>query len=272
MDLLTQHATRAEFQGTTRAFVALGALSLTQFLASGAMDWGNYLGAEMKGENKRTPIESAMNGIVITRGTTGAEASLGIELTTKELVDQRKLQHILMGTAAAAYTQGALATAATDGLAFSGGSPAVLNNFYQITKTGTRVRDLTGISVTVGGTALTNGVDYLVELKFGLIRFINPATLPAAAVVITVSAPAVDANSPLYMLGWTPLTQTKWSAYAEFMMLDQDPVNPLAIHYEPRPVEITVTKWPKMDHKNQSELTLMCAFTSNAERVIHRPA
>lgn len=268
----TMHHTRAELQGTVEFLFSEDAVSPADARLKGYLNLGNFLGAEIKSDPKRTPSLRAVKGIVIEAGSTGAGVSLGLELMTKEVGDYRKALHALMAADSTPMTQAALANIAIDTFAFTAPIPAKLNYDYPLTNAGLLVRHLTAATVVLtGGPALVLGVDYTVDLELGLLRFINPAQLPANTITPTVSAPAIDASHAKYMLGMTPMQKPVRRGYGRFINYDSDTANRIVQEMEPRPIELYTSGGYSISHDNQAEQKLTANFLTNTERWLVRP-
>jgi len=133
-DNQTMHHLRAEIQGTVEWYFSEGASSAANAILLGYLHMGNFLGAEIKSDPKRTTTLKASRGIVFEGGSTGAGVSLGLEFMTKEVADMRKAKIALMAAAGTAFTQAAIAAGAIDTLAFTADIPAKLNYDYPLTK------------------------------------------------------------------------------------------------------------------------------------------
>lgn len=266
----TLHHKRAEIQGTVQVLFSEGAATLAAANTAGYQDLGNFLGHEIQTEPQREPVLKAHRGVVIEAGSTPGVITLGLDLTTKEVADARKLRYLLSAKDAAALAQAAINNSAVDAIPFSAEVPAVLNQFYPIMKDGVRVREISAITIAVGGSDLEAGVDYLVDQKLGLVRFVKEATLPAGNATPTLTAPAIDAAHAAAMKGLTPMTKSAWRGFAHVLVWDQDEQNNLVMEYEPREVEIVYSSGVTINHESQSELKIQVKFLSNTERVLHR--
>lgn len=264
----TMHHSRAELQGTIEFLFSEGAVSAANAAVLGYLNLGNFLGAELKPDPKRQVTLSASRGVVFESGSTGAGVSLGIELTTKETADMRKAKLLLMGKDTDPFTQAAIAAAVADDMAFTAQIPAKLNHDYPILKNGVQVRHLSAVALSGG---LVEGTDFLVDLELGLVRFIKAATLPAAAITPTVSAPAIDATHAKYMEGITPMAQAVRRGYGRFLVWDGDVANRLVMEMEARPIELYTSGGLTVTHDNQSEHKLTAMFRSITERWLVRP-
>lgn len=271
IDNKTMQHTRAELQGTTQFFFSPDAVSAADAILKGYQDLGNFLGAELKPDPKRTPVLKAARGVVYEAGSTGAGVSLGIELTTKEVVDMRKAKLALMAKDTTAFTQAAINAGAADNLAFTADVPAKLNYDYPLTKEGALLRHLSAAVLTVGGNALVENTDYILDKELGQVRFIKAATLPAAAVTVTVTVPAIDSTHDKYMEGITPMAQPVRRGYGRFLVWDGDVANRLAMEMEPRPIELYTSGGWSVTHDNQAEHKITVMFMSITERWLVRP-
>lgn len=271
--LNNMHHTRAELQGTVEFYFAEDASSAADALLRGYLCLGNFLGAEVKPDPKRTPVMSANRGIVIEAGSTGAGVSLGLELTTKEVADYRKAILALMAADGTPFTQAAIANAAADNLAFTAQVPAKLNYDYPLTKAGALLRHVSAAVLTVNGAGqpLVAGTDYVLDAELGQVRFIKQASLPADTVAVTVTVPAIDAAHDKYMLGITPMQKPVRRGYGRFINWDSDVKNRIVQEMEPRPIELYASGGYSVSHDNQSEQKLTCMFRSNTERWLVRP-
>ena len=272
IDNKTMHHTRAEIQGTVEFYFSEDAVSAADARVRGYLNLGNFLGAEIKSDPKRTPTMKAVRGVVIEGGSTGAGVSLAIELTTKEVADFRKAVLALMAADAAPFTQAAIANAAIDTIAFTAQVPAKLNYDYPLTKDGAQLRHIGActLAVTGGVPVLVENDDFILDKENGFIRFINPAKLPAAVVTPTVTVPAIDATHDKYMLGVTPMTKPVRRGYGRFIVYDGDAKNRIVQEMEARPIELYTSGGFSVSHENQSEQKLTAMFTSNAERWLVR--
>lgn len=268
----TMHHTRAELQGTVEFLFSEDAISLADARLKGYLNYGNFLGFELKADPKRTPKLAAARGIVFENGSTGAGVSLGVELSTKEVADMRKAKILLMAKDAAPFTQAAIANAAIETLAFTAQIPAKLNYDYPLTVAGVQVRHLTAVTLALtAGAVPVLGVDFTVDLELGFIRFINPATLPANTITPTVSAPAIDSAHDKYMEGVTPMAQPTRNGWGRIIVWDSDLKNRMVKDFEPRPMEIYTSGGITVNHENQAEHKITAMFRSITERMLLRP-
>ncbi|WP_221029900.1 hypothetical protein [Actomonas aquatica] len=257
------HHTRAEIQGTSWLAGNIGALTKADAIAGGLQDMGNFLGIEIKGETEKEPILKALRGRVTKSGHTGGMISLGYEFTTREFADARKFKFALMGSETDPFTQAALAGVDSTALAFTAQVPSKAGYWYPLFYQGTHVHALT--SVTIAGKE--EGVDFEVDLKMGLIRFIVAQT---ANVTCVLTGPAIDAAHKEYLIGVQPRDRVVYSGYWSVAAFDQDPNNNLVMRHEFFSGDLTVTQWPKVDHTGQSELKFQIDITHDNPVAFHR--
>ncbi len=265
------HHLRAEIQGTVEWYFSEGASSAANAILLGYLHMGNFLGAEIKSDPKRTTTLKASRGIVFEGGSTGAGVSLGLEFMTKEVADMRKAKIALMAAAGTAFTQAAIAAGAIDTLAFTADIPAKLNYDYPLTKTGALLRHFSAAVLTFEAGVLVAGTDYLLDSELGMVRFINAANLPDGNVTINATVPAIDAAHAKYMEGIVPMGQAVRRGWMRGVVWDQDDANNKVFEIEPRAVEIYTSGGFSVSHDNQSEHKITVMFTSITERFLVRP-
>jgi|GEM_PF-1727300 len=257
------HHTRAEIQGTVQLLGIIGAVSRADAIAKGLLDYGNFLGAEIKAEANKQPRVKAARGVARNIGHTAGLISMGYELSTKELADKRKFRFALLGKESAPFTQAALAAVNSTAIAFTADLPSKEGVWYPLLYNGSRVYALT--SVTIAGK--TEGVDFVADLKLGLIRFLVAQTANVTAVL---TGPAIDAAHKEYLVGVEPMTNVVYSGYWSLFSFDQNPENNLVFRHELFSGDLSITAWPKFDHENQSELKIQIDITRDKSIAFHR--
>jgi hypothetical protein len=258
------HHTRAHIQGTTQLMGCIGATSRADAITKGLLDFGNFLGHEVKAEANKQPRLKAFRGVVRTIGHTAGMISLGYEFTTRELADARKFRFILHGSETTPFTQAALAGVAGTAIVFSGGAPSKPSTWYPLlTAGGVHARALT--ACTFAGKV--EGTDFVLDLKLGLVRWITTQT---ANVTPTLTGPLIDAAHADYLIGVQPQTNVVYSGYWTVVAWDQDLANPLVMRHEFFSGDLTVTSWPKIDHENQGELKFEISLTHENPVAYHR--
>ena len=264
--------TCSEIQGTVQWLFSEGASTLEEARANGFMDMGCFLGFEIKNEGKGTDVKKSKRGKVYTTGKLGQDVTLGVELSTKEVADMRKALIALMGSEVDPLTQAALAADTTVDLpAFDANAKAAkLNYAYQLLKDGKDVREITTLKLTVGINELAEGVDYTLDKKLGMVRFINNDTLPAAAVTAKATAEAIKEGDENYMLGIKSMDVPRRRGYSRILIWDGDPGSNLVMDWEPRKTDISVSGGFKVDAENQSEVKIALNFTSASETTFVR--
>ncbi|MES2692662.1 MAG: hypothetical protein V4773_04255 [Verrucomicrobiota bacterium] len=259
------HHTRAEIQGTSRLLGCIGAISKADAITKGLADMGNFLGMEVKAEANKQPRLKATNGVVRTVGNTAGMISFGYEFTTKEVADARKFRFALLGSESTPFTQAALAAVNGTAIVFGAGTPAPSKAgvWYPLLYNGTHVHALT--TVTVAGKV--EGVDFVLDKKMGLIRFLIEQV---ANVVPVLTGPLIDAAHKDYLIGIQPMTNVIYSGYWSVAAYDQDPTNNLVLRHEWFSGDLSITAWPKIDHENQSELKFQIDITRDNPPAFHR--
>lgn len=260
------HHTRANVQGTVRLLLSLDAASRAAAVAAGFEDAGEFMGYELQGESKTEPVLKPFFGVMRQVDETPGLLTLGYELTTKEIADARKLKYFLSATAGVDLAQAAAAAVAADALVFSAPAPAVLNRWYDVLRAGARVRFLSAL--TIAGSV--EGVDFAVDLEQGQVRFINPAALPVANVVATITAPAINAAHAKAMLGLRPMQQQIWRGYARLLTYDQNRTNRIVKEHNDFSFTLTLGKNFGVKHDGQSEGSLKLMIAGDEGVVLHR--
>jgi hypothetical protein len=131
---------------------------------------------------------------------------------------------------------------------------------------GVRKRFLSAL--TIAGKV--EGVDFAVDLEQGQVRFINPATLPAANVVCVVSAPAIDGTSAKAMTGWRPMQNQIWRGYARVITYDQNRGNRIVKEHIDFSFTLTMGKNFGVKHDGQSEGSIKLMVAADEGTVLQR--
>lgn len=258
--------TRAEIQGTVRLLLSLDAATRAAAIAAGFEEFGDLMGYELQGESKTEPVLKPINGVMRQTDETPGLLTLGYELTTKAIADARKLKYFLAAIAGQDLAQAASAAANADALVFTGPAPAVLNRWYDVAIGGARKRFLSAFAIA----GKVEGVDYIVDLEQGQVRFINPAWLPAANVVPVVSAPAIDATSDKAMIGLRPMQNQIWRGYARVMTYDQNRKNRIVKEHNDFSFTLTMGKNFGVKHDGQSEGSIKLMVAADEGTVLQR--
>ncbi|MDR2673904.1 MAG: hypothetical protein LBC18_03305 [Opitutaceae bacterium] len=256
---------RSEVAGHIQWFFSEGATSLAEARKKGFLDMGVFLGAEIKSEDKAIEVKKANEGKIFTAYKLGGEVTLGLELTTNEVADMRKARLLLLGADQPAFTQTALAAVATCTLGNFAAEPAKLNHAYQLlTAAGAPVRKVTTLVID----DLVEGVDYVLNRRLGIVRFINEATLPdAAPATLTVTAAAITPSDDDFMESVQAMQIPRRRGYSHFLVWDGTTDANLVMEFEPRPTEVGVTGGLKIEGENASEAKITVSFTSTDELV-----
>jgi hypothetical protein len=265
LDINLNH-TRAEIQGTVRLLLALEAATKAAAITQGFEEFGDLMGHEIVGESKTEPVIKPINGMMRQTDESPGLLTLGYELTTKAIADARKIKYFLAGVAGQDLAQAAIAAQAADNIAFTAQVPAVLNRWYDVAKNGVRQRFLSAFAIA----GMVEGVDYQVDLEQGQVRFIKAATLPAANVAPTITAPAIDANHDKFMRGLRPMQNQIWRGYARLLVLDQNRKNRVVKEHNDFSFTLTVGKNFGVKHDSQSEGTIKLMVSSDEGTVLYR--
>lgn len=258
--------TRAVIQGTVRLLLCDAAASKAAAIAAGFEEFGDLMGHELQGEAATEPVLHPINGVMRQTDVTPGLLTFGYELTTKAVADARKLKYFLAAIAGQDLAQAAVAAQAADALVFTGPAPAVLNRWYDVLVAGVRKRFLTAFAIA----GKTEGVDYIVDLEQGQVRFINPAALPAANVVCTISAPLIDAASDKAMVGWRPMQNQVWRGYARLIVYDQNRKNRIVKEHNDFSYTLTMGRNFGVKHDSQSEGSVRLMVAADEGTVIQR--
>lgn len=258
--------TRAEIQGTVRLLLALDAASRAAAALAGFEEFSDLMGFELQGESKTEPVLKPINGVMRQTDETPGLLTLGYELTTKAIADARKLKYFLSAAAGQNLAQAAQAAVAADALVFTAPAPAVLNRWYEIKVGGARIRFLTAL--TIAGKV--EGVDFIVDYDNGMVRFPSAGYLPAANVVCTVTAPAIDSTHAKFMRGLAPMQNQVWRGYARIFVYDQNRANRLVLAHEDFSFTLTLGKNFGVKHDGQSEGSIKLMVAADEGTVLHR--
>jgi hypothetical protein len=262
----TLHSETGEIAGHIKFLFCEAVYAKPAALAKGYTDMGNFLGMETKSEAAKIPVLSAFGGVVRETRNIPGQIKSGYDLRTCEIADSRKLKFALFGTALEDFAQPALADVAVDPLGFAAAAPAILHVWYPLIRQGKQLRELT--AVTFPG--MTEGADFLADAKRGLVRFINAATLPAAAIIPTVSCPAIAAGNPLQMRRMKPMTKSSWRGYARLYVFDQDEVQPLAMAHEDFSCEVSLSSPFNIAGDSLSEMKLLVSVGEDTGELLYR--
>jgi hypothetical protein len=262
----TLHHERAEIIGTSQFLFAQGALTRAGAAAQGYLDMGNFTAAAFKAEAEKTEVLKCSRGVTRLGGNLPGKLTHGYDLATNELADARKLRFALLGDPDTAYAQVAAAAAQADALAFTETAPAILNLWHPILRGGLQVRELSEVAIAT----MTEGADYALDRKLGLIRFINPANLPDESITPTITAPAIDGAHPLGLKAIKPLSRGFFKGYGRLLVWDQDEAQPLVMDHQDFSCEVSLSSPPTIGHENRAEMKLLVTITGDVGKVFHR--
>lgn len=265
IDINLNH-TRGEMQGTIRLLLALDASSKASAIAAGFEEFGDLLGYELQGESKTEPTLKPINGVMRQTDETPGLITLGYEITTKAIADSRKIKYFLSGVSGQDLAQAAITASAADAIAFTAQTPAIINRWYDILRSGVRQRFITAFSIA----GKTEGVDFIVDYENGQVRFPSAAYLPAVNVSPTITVPAIDANHAKFMRGLKPMQNQVWRGYARMYVYDQNRANRLVKAHEDFSFTLTVGKNFGIKHDGQSEGSIKLMIASDEGTILYR--
>jgi hypothetical protein len=257
---------RADFKGNVHFLFAEGAATRAQANAKGYLDLGTFIEGAPKNEVATTEIIKARYNSVWVAGELPGLMKMNYELKTTEVADARKVKFAFFGEDSDPFIQAALSDAPVDPLAFAAGSPATLNHWYPLLHNGGQVRQLAGLTFA----GLTEGVDFIVDYVVGLVRFIKPASLPAAPVTPLVSAPAIAADSEQALHGFRPGRQASRRGYGRILVFDTRDNSGIVLDHYDFSCDVTCTAPPTFKHDTLSEMTLKINVTHDRGEGWHR--
>ncbi|AHF92491.1 hypothetical protein OPIT5_29280 [Opitutaceae bacterium TAV5] len=267
----TLHHTTADLVGTVQLLFSAGATTRAQALARGYLDMGCFNGAEFKAEVAKTEVIKSYRGRSFLARNIPGIMKHGYDLATNEFSDARKIRFALLGEDTDPFTQLALPATEVDPLVFSVQAPAIHNLWYPVTRTtGGVTRQIREIEALTFPD-LVEGVDFIVDPKLGLVRFINAAALPVAEIAPTVTAPAITgADHPLGLKAVKPLTRGSYSGYARFLIWDGNEQQPLVMDHQDFSCELSLSGPPTISRDSLSELKILVTITHDQGLVYYR--
>lgn len=249
----------AIFIGTAEFSFAEGATTVTEAsLEKGYRDLGN-----VRAFQPQTNFES-QDHFGSYRGRRRKDKSI---LTQQEMsyqlrVDEWNKQNLLLflrGKTTTNFTQSSYSSAAVDDIDVTSGSGT--RKWYEITDGGSRVIELTSVTLTDSGGAgsvLTEGTDYEVDLKMGRVRFLKDTT---DTIAVDVSAPQIQSGDDYYMEAIEPLGKGSRTGYGRLVVFDEDPDNNVVMDHVDFTCEISVESGGEVEGQNYSEITLNVRVT-----------
>lgn len=242
---------------TPRFWFAEGATSaaLAGTPGYGFRDIGNVNKSSMKTEVDRKEILGSYRGVRRLDKSIVTKSKLSFELDSHEL-NKENLAIALLASAGTGHTQSAQTAADADALVFSAGTPSNSGQWYDIKKSGARIRALTVCTVAT----LTEGTDFEVDYLLGRIRFITSRT---ASVTPVITAPAITSSDQSYFHGLIPLSNLTRTGYGRITMFDQNTQNGVAADYLDFSCQVTADGALDFDGENESMLKITVDVTSD---------
>ena len=253
------------FLGTAEFSFCEGANTVAQAAALGFRDFGNLkaFSSTPGGDDKNH--KGSYRGTVRTDRRKQVGLELGYKLTGDEF-HGLSLALLWLGTndTGSFFTQTALAAVPGGAITFSAGSPSSPLKWYDLfSSTGTRVRNLTAVTIATK----TEGVDFEVDYRLGRIRFITAQT---AAVTPTLSAAAIAAGDPLSMFRITPVTAGVKSGMGRLNVFEENPTTGgLVLAHEDFSCDLSVDGNPDLKNDDWSDYSVNVLITSLAGAVYY---
>jgi hypothetical protein len=215
-DLSALRMATAEFK------FSLNATSAANAIVRGYRDIGNLVLCGFQPEKQEVSHKGSYRGVRRKDKTFIIDAGLKYRLQADEL-GPKNLMLALFGEATTGFTQTAKSAVSGDALAFSG-TAAVLGFWYPLTISGARVREITTVTIAT----LTEGTDFEVDKKLGLIRFLTAQSTDRTPVI---TAAAVTASDTAALSGIVPLAETVQRGFGELALFDDNHPNDLVYHH-----------------------------------------
>lgn len=231
---------------------ASGAASVAAAAAIGFTPFGNIVDLTPNIDTQKVEHVSSNRGAPRKDREDITRSQIQFKVKTDEF--NELVQKIMLGgTTGTAFTQTSKSSTNADTLAFSG-TAATVGNWYDITVSGARVRNLTSVTIT----SLTEGTHFVVDLQTGRICFLSAQSSDRVPVV---SAPAITANDATYFIGIKPGQQVKLSGIGRLYMFDQNTSNPVFAAYEDFTCELTLDTASAFNATSFADLTFSVLIT-----------
>lgn len=251
---MNQHNLRATTIGTGEFYFAEGATAASGVNAKGWQDFGNVVVATLQPETQRKSHMGAYRGVRRVDKTFVTSADLKYKIKLDEVRAATLLFALYGEEIAGGLTQSAITSQTGDTLPFTA-TPAVIGRWYDIKKSGARVREIS--AVTLG--SLVAGTDYVLDAKNGMVRFLTAQNTDVA--VTALSAAAISASSAAFMKAISVLTKPKKTGLARLFVFDTDDRNILLLEHTDFGCEIAIEGQPNFDGENPTEIELLVQLT-----------
>lgn len=151
------------------------------------------------------------------------------------------------------FTQTSKTAANADTLAFSG-TNAVIGNWYDVKVSGSRIRNLTALTIS----GKTEGTDFIVDNLTGRVAFL---TAQSSDLVPVITAPAISSTSAKSFKGIKPGQTVKLSGFGRFYMFDQNAANEVFSAYEDFSCELTLDTASAFNATSFADITFSVLIT-----------
>ncbi len=175
------------------------------------------------------------------------------------------LQKLLLGgTTGTDFIQSTTTGITADTFAFNT-TAAVIGNWYDITISGVRVRNITTLTIA----SIAEGTDFVVDLPTGRVMFL---TAQANARVPTVTATAMTIAAGSGFVGIKPGQQVKLQGFGRLLVFDQDTTNGTFADYCDFSCQLTLDTASAWNATSFSDLTFTCLVTDTVGNWLTRAA
>ena len=229
--------------------------TVAQAQAAGYIDFGNIVATGLKPKLTTVDHWGSYRGVLRRDQIRGTKAIVGYTLKCDEW-DLTKVEIAMFGEASTAFTQTAISVAtAADALNFTALAPGVANRWYDVTKTGVRVREL----LTLTCTGLVENTDFFVDYKMGRVRFASAQT---ATITPQITASGVSAGQTANLQCLTPASTFIRTGMGRLSLFDDSHPNKLVYDHVDFGCQIALTNGGDFDGTKLAEMELEVSLTS----------
>lgn len=248
------HNLDALFLGTGEFSFCEGAETLAEALPKGFMDFGNVRALTPNVESTKVVHKGSYRGKLKRDKQIVTEHNLDYVLRCDEW-KQSNMLILFGGTAAAQHTQLVKTAANADAIAFSAGTPADPDKWYQIAFSGVHYMHLTTVTIAT----LTEGTDFVLDLLLGRIRFLTAQT---ASLVPVVTSAVITTGSVNSMLGITPLDTITHRGLGRLTLYDQNDDTHIVLDHRDFVCEISLENVGEINGENWTELQIRVTISA----------
>ena len=196
---------------------------------------------------------STTRGIRVKDQNYVSEALIGYEFTLDEF-NRDAMRTIFMGSDTTNLLQTTESTANGDSLAFNV-TPSDPTRWYQICKSGVPIVECTVVTVAT----LTENVDFELDLRLGLIRFI---TTQSAARVPVYTCATITSASATYMYGITPLTNVMQAGMGRVVWWNDNNANKKQLDHTGFSCQLSLNAMGSVSSDKFADYSINCVITS----------